>query len=526
MRNLIRVRVGELQIDCPVSRVGLLRGVSLRDTENLRMKRIEEDPRGAGFGECDPARRSGRISAENPPIRAALVSEGSDAVTESVEALLAESPACFCERRRYQPGSAIESRRAVRGEVFDPNVVVVTLGPLQTTALDAIFASLRSAFSGLSVLAIPVQPESFDVMRALERGAADFLLPPLRRCELIPRLLRQTLVARPGEALVQKLKEEIGLKQIIGESPSLLAEIRRVPRFAHCDATVLISGESGTGKEVFARAIHNLSPRAGGPFVPVNCGAIPEHLVESEIFGHKRGAFTGASSDHPGLVREAEGGTLFLDEIDGLTRQAQVKLLRFLQEGEYRAVGSQQIVRANVRVVAAANADFRQIVSEGKFREDLFYRLNVLTLALPALRDRRGDIVLLARHFLDRQAALAGQPAKELSLAALNRLLSYPWPGNVRELQNVLTRGAVLSDHPTIEPADLALPEDGASTDDGSFQVVKARLVQRFEHDFLQTVLRSHQGNITHAARAVKKNRRAFWELLRKHGLLAGVKRD
>jgi DNA-binding NtrC family response regulator len=260
--------------------------------------------------------------------------------------------------------------------------------------------------------------------------------------------------------------------------------------------------------------------------VPVNCGAIPEHLVESEIFGHKRGAFTGATSDYPGLVAEAEGGTLFLDEIDSLSRPAQVKLLRFLQDGEYRAVGSQQLLKANVRVVAAANADFRQIVADGKFREDLFYRLSVLTLALPALRERRGDILLLARHFLDEQAALVRQPSKNLSLASLHGLLTHSWPGNVRELQNVLTRAVVLSDHETIEPADLALPEYGPGSGDDSFRTLKARVVQRFEHDFLQTALRSHGGNITHAARAVKKNRRAFWELLRKHELLEATQRD
>ena len=325
---------------------------------------------------------------------------------------------------------------------------------------------------------------------------------------------------------VAKFKEKIGLGQIIGESPLLLREIERVPRFARCDATVLISGESGTGKEIFARALHYLSPRAGRPFVPVNCGALPEHLVESEIFGHKRGAFTGATMDQAGLILEAEGGTLFLDEIDGLTTAAQVKLLRFLQDGEYRQVGSQQIAHADIRIIAAGNADFAQLVREGKFREDLFYRLNVLTIALPPLRDRRGDIVLLADHILETQAAGARGPRKKLSLATLNRLLSHSWPGNVRELENVLTRAVVLCDRDTIEPSDLNLPDDTGSEEPHSFQKTKSRMVQRFEHDFLETALRAHDGNITQAARAVKKNRRAFWELLRKHGLLGQVQGD
>jgi two-component system, NtrC family, response regulator GlrR len=325
---------------------------------------------------------------------------------------------------------------------------------------------------------------------------------------------------------VQKLKEDIGLKHIIGDSPAFVDKVRLVPRFARSDATVLISGESGTGKELFARAIHYLSSRADRPFVPVNCGALPEDLVESEIFGHKRGAFTGAAYDRAGLIREAERGTLFLDEIDCLTPQAQVKLLRFLQDGEYRSVGSEQIRHANIRVIAAANVDFSQMLSAGKFREDLFYRLSVLTLRLPPLRDRPGDIFLLAHDFLEKQAAITKTRPKVLSLAALNRLVSHSWRGNIRELQNVLMRAVVLSDRDEIEPPDLDLPEEGAAAKDQSFRAMKSRVVWRFEHDFLAAALRAHHGNITRAAFAVKKNRRAFWELLRKHNLLTSVTRD
>jgi len=342
--------------------------------------------------------------------------------------------------------------------------------------------------------------------------------------ESAPRLEKESYPR--FERSVSALKHKIGLGQIIGESPLLLRQLERMPRFARCDATVLISGESGTGKEIFARTLHYLSPRAGRPFVPVNCGALPEHLVESEIFGHKRGAFTGAAADQPGLIHEAEGGTLFLDEIDGLSRAAQVKLLRFLQDGEYREVGSQKIAHADIRVIAATNADCGQLVRTGSFREDLFYRLNVLSLALPALRERRGDIILLADHILETQAARASGPPKKLSLAAVNRLLSHSWPGNVRELENVLTRAVVLCDRDTIELSDLNLPDDGATEKQQSFHETKARVVQRFEHDFLETTLRAHDGNITRAARAVKKNRRAFWELLRKHDLLVGAARE
>jgi two-component system, NtrC family, response regulator GlrR len=465
------------------------------------------------------------ISPQLPmlPIRVAIVcGPATTVLADSLEALLAEAKGFTFSRFEYGTEFGLKPDAAGRGT---PDVVVTAVDSFETTKLELLFASLQRAFPHRPVMVTATHPDAFDVFPVLEMGASDFLLPPLRRSELLPRLMRQALVTCRGDAFVQKLKEDIGLKQIIGESPAFLDRVRCVPRFARCDATVLISGESGTGKELFARAIHYLSPRADRPFVPVNCGALPENLMESEIFGHKRGAFTGATSDQAGLIREAEGGTLFLDEIDCLTPQAQVKLLRFLQDGEYRSVGSQQILHASIRVVAAANADLSQIVRDGRFREDLFYRLNVLALTLPALRERRGDILLLTHDFLEKQAALAETQPKNLSLAALNRLLSHSWPGNVRELQNVLTRAIVFSDHDSIEPSDLDLP-DSFAAEEQSFQAMKSRAVRRFEHDFLATVLRAHDGNITRAASAAKKNRRAFWQLLRKHGLLAGARRN
>ena len=466
---------------------------------------------------------SGEVAEKDAAINVAVVCDSETSLLAgSLEALLAGEKGFRSFRFEYRGGTCRAPRPVAAPAAAVPDVVVVTLGA--SPADDRVFESLQRTFQNCPVLVAPVEPEAFDIFEALQRGAVDFLLPPFRRTEVLPRLKRQARLAQREDPVVQKRKEQLGLRQIVGEDPAFLEEVQRVPRFARCDATVLISGESGTGKEIFARAIHYLSPRADRPFVPVNCGALPETLMESEIFGHKRGAFTGATMDQPGLIREAEGGTLFLDEIDGLTRPAQVKLLRFLQNGEYRSVGSQQILHANIRVVAAANADFSRLVRQGSFREDLFYRLNVLTLALPALRERRSDIVLLAHHILEAQAATAKAPAKKLSLGALNRLLCHSWPGNVRELENVLTRAVVLCDRDTIELADLNLPDAGVAEENQTFQMMKARAVQRFEHDLLETTLRAHQGNITRASRAVKKNRRAFWELLRKHGLLPAAK--
>jgi len=460
---------------------------------------------------------------QSPGIRVAIVRGPETTVlADSLEKLLAEAKGFTFSRFEYRDQSGLKPKAASFGNA---DVIVATLSAFQATNLELFFASLQRPFPHRPVLVTSTHPDTFDFFRVLEMGASDFLLPPLRRSELLARLMRLSGVTCRSDALVQKLKEDIGLKHIIGESPAFLDKVRCIPRFARCDATVLISGESGTGKEIFARAIHYLSSRAGRPFVPVNCGALPENLVESEIFGHKRGAFTGAASDQAGLIREAEGGTLFLDEIDCFTPQAQVKLLRFLQDGEYRSVGSHQILRANIRVIAAANANFNNVVRSGKFREDLFYRLNVLALTLPPLRERPGDILLLTHDFLEKHAAITETRRKNLTLAALNRLLSHSWPGNVRELQNVLTRAIVLSNRDAIELSDLDLPKEGHAAEDYSFRTMKSRVVWRFEHDFLTTALRAHEGNISRAAFAVKKNRRAFWELLRKHNLLTDVSR-
>ena len=476
-------------------------------------KRIREEPALSTLPQLP------NLTERCPEIRVAIVCEPeTNVLADAIQALLAQAKEFTSLRFEYHSGYSIKPDAAAFG---NPDVVVAALGAFQVTNTSLLVTSLLHLFPHRSVLVTTTHPETFDFLRVLEMGASDFLLPPVRGSELVPRLMRHARVLRCGDLLVQKLKEDIGLKHIIGESPAFLDKIQYIPRFARCDATVLISGESGTGKEVFARAIHHLSARAGRPFVPVNCGALPENLVESEIFGHKRGAFTGAVSNRAGLIHEAEGGTLFLDEIDWLTPQMQVKLLRFLQDGEYRSVGSQRILRSNIRVIAATNADFNALLQSGKFREDLFYRLNVLALTLPPLRERAGDVVLLAHDFLYKQASITKARPKILSLAALYRLLSHSWPGNVRELQNVLMRAIVLSDHDVIEASDINLPDEPSVVDDQSFQTMKSRVVWRFEHDFLLASLRAHQGNISRAASAVKKNRRAFWELLRKHNLLA-----
>ncbi len=350
-----------------------------------------------------------------------------------------------------------------------------------------------------------------------EMDISDVVVAPFSESDILPRIRRLCRDSNAAHPCVDELKSRLGLQQLIGGSPELVAAIKQIPKFAACDATVLLNGETVTGKELFARAILYLRPRAANPFIPVNCGAIPAELMENELFGHEPGAFTGAAASTRGLIAEAESGTLFLDEIDSLTLSTQVKLLRFLQDHVYRPLGSRKLFEANIRILAASNTRLEQAVRLGRFRADLFYRINVLSLALPPLRERQQDIPALARHFAAECAREMKTPPKELSPAAIRKLMSYHWPGNVRELQNIIQRATVLGEDNMIGPLDLELPGLAMRLEASSFKALKARVIEDFERSYLQQLLAEHDGNITRAARAADKNRRALWELLRKH---------
>lgn len=314
----------------------------------------------------------------------------------------------------------------------------------------------------------------------------------------------------------QILRQKLGLSHIVGGSPEFLKEVNRIPVVSACDATVLILGETGTGKELFARAIHYLSSRASRAFVPVNCGAIPADLIENELFGHERDAYTGASSTKSGLIAEADGGTLFLDEVDCLPLMAQVKLLRFIQEKEYRPLGSTRTQRADLRIVAATNCDLVNAVEAGRVRRDMYYRLNVLPFNLPPLRDRREDIPLLAHRFLSKYSLEFNKSFSGFSPEAMQVLVSYDWPGNVRELEHVVERVVVLAAGPIVMRNDVPISSPSVSSS-YSFKDAKARLIEQFEKTYIRSVLVAHSGNIARAAQAAGKNRRAFFELIRKH---------
>jgi len=293
------------------------------------------------------------------------------------------------------------------------------------------------------------------------------------------------------------------LDDIVGVSQQMQEIFQMVKTVARSNATALIMGESGTGKELIAKAIHRHSDRSQNKFIDINCGAIPKELLENELFGHVRGAYTDASSSERGLVAEAEGGTLFLDEVDTLSLSAQAKLLRFLQDREYRPLGSPRVLVADVRILAATNRDLRRRVEDRQFREDLYYRLNVLPLEVPPLRERLDDLPQLVECFLSRYQSADVRERVTLSPAALRKLMAYPWPGNVRELEGIIQRALVLRGASVLEPEDLDLPgaESAGAEEPPSFRDAKSRTIGQFERAYLVNLLRSHRGNVSQAAR-------------------------
>jgi DNA-binding NtrC family response regulator len=404
-----------------------------------------------------------------------------------------------------QPRIENAADKGIFDRIRDLNPAIVFLVSLKASISETLklLGAIRQGLAGTPIIAVIEQTEPQDVFQLLRGGAADFLTLPLRSSDVLPRTWR-AIRSDPEETDQLRPSGTPGYQHLIGDSPDFIAQVRRIPLLAKCDVNVLLAGETGTGKEVYARAIHYQSPRASKPFLPVNCGAIPFELVENELFGHERGAYTNASSFQAGLIEEANGGTLFLDEIDCLPVLSQVKLLRFLQEKEYKPLGSTRTRRADVRIIAASNLDLQQAVGNGKLRQDLFYRLNTISLTLPPLRQRREDISLLARHFLNKYAQ------------AFHLLTVYDWPGNVRELEHVIERAVVLCDDLVLEATDLVLPV-ATEAERESLQQAKAKEIARFEKNYIQGLLSACRGNITKAAEVAKKNRRAFWQLIRKH---------
>lgn len=386
-------------------------------------------------------------------------------------------------------------------------------------------AQLHVDLPGVPLLVLTHGISATCLSRLMSCGIYDFGMLPSSEAEIVMRVGRALgTVSLPGEA-ARNERSATSIAQslnsrLVGRNAEFLKILRRLPVMAISNASVLLLGETGTGKEVVAQAIHYASPRAEGPWVAINCAAIPADLMEAELFGHARGAYTNAHAAREGLVHEAEGGTLFLDEIDALSLAAQAKLLRFLEDKQYRLVGSNNLRCADVRIIAASNRDLRHAAAKGSFRSDLLFRLNVLTLSLPSLRERRDDIPALAQYFFTQANFELGRHLVGITPAAMQRLLIHDWPGNVRELKHVIERAVLLTESQSLQPGDIEI--DGADPIEDmplSFRDAKALAIRSFERSYLEQLMLENQGNISRAARAAQKNRRALFELLRRHDI-------
>ncbi len=362
----------------------------------------------------------------------------------------------------------------------------------------------------------------------LKAGAYDFVTRPFKKDEFLNRVdqaLDRFRLSREVTELRKRLEKERGPSPILAASPRMTAILDKLPSVARSNAPVLIRGESGTGKELIAREVHRLSQRSTGPFVAINCGAIPSELLESELFGARRGSYTGAYSDRKGVIREAHKGTLFLDEIGDMAIPLQVKLLRFLQEGEIRPIGESRSFPVDVRVVAATNRPLEQSIRDRTFRNDLYYRLNVLPIHLPPLRERKEDIPLLADHFLRKFGSESGRdPLPRLSVAAIQKLCDYDWPGNIRELESAIYRALVMSNGDEIGPSNIPLGGEEdlhlfATTEEKPFREAKREVVTRFEIGYVTRLLEACRGNVPEAARRAGQDRKSFWRIMTKHGI-------
>ncbi len=359
-------------------------------------------------------------------------------------------------------------------------------------------------------------------IEAMKAGAHDYVLKPFDMEEMkavVEKALEVEKLRRTSQYLQEELEAKYQFDNIVGESSQMKEVFRLISQVAPTKSTVLIFGESGTGKELIARAIHRRSPRAKQPFVVVNCAALPENLLESELFGHLKGAFTGAHRDRRGRFTLADGGTIFLDEIGAMSLGLQAKFLRVLQEKEFEPVGGTKSIRVDVRIIAATNQDLKKAVEEGRFREDLYYRLNVVPVHLPPLRERKEDIPPLTYHFLRRYSQELGKDVREISPEALESMLQYDWPGNIRELENAIERAMVLSKGSTLSVETLPLASAGreaeVSHENISYQEAKKVVLESFERRFFTRILREAGGNVSQAARRAQIDRKNLYQKMK-----------
>jgi two-component system NtrC family response regulator len=400
-----------------------------------------------------------------------------------------------------------------------PAVVTLDLGlPPHPGGVEEGFATLdelRAQDASAKVVVITGREDRAHALRAVDQGAYDFFVKPID-VEELKVVLRRALKLHALERENRELRQQTasGFEGMLGTSPRMQEVFATIRKVATVDAPVLVLGESGTGKELAAHAVHRLSARAAGPFVPINCGAIPEALLESELFGHEKGAFTGAHAQRRGRIETAHGGTLFLDEIGELPVALQVKLLRFLQDHKVERVGGRTAISVDVRVITATNADLQKLLAEGRFREDLYYRIGVVTLAMPPLRDREDDVVLIAETLARRYAVEAGKKVTGFAKDAVQALRAHAWPGNVRELENRVRRAAVMAEGSRVTAADLELTASATAARQG-LRELRAGL----ERETIKAALKRNRGNISQTASELGISRPTLYGLLTKFGI-------
>ncbi|MDU0112438.1 sigma 54-interacting transcriptional regulator [Psychrosphaera aquimarina] len=404
---------------------------------------------------------------------------------------------------------------------FQPQLVI---SDLRMEGMDgmALFEKIRQQYPSLPVIIMTAHGTIPDAINATKQGVFSFLTKPFESQELLD-IVKQAIRLQPRSNQDNPdSNDALWREKIISRSAVMETLLQQTQQVAKSDFSLLINSQSGTGKELLAQAIHQASERRDKPFTAINCAAIPEQLLESELFGHKKGAFTGAANHHVGLFEASDGGTLFLDEIGDMPMNFQVKLLRALQEKEIRPVGSTSSVKVDVRIISATHQNLQKAIKEQRFREDLYYRLNVVELILPPLSERREDIPLLAQHFLSLTAGRTSIQVNGFSQDAMELLISAPWPGNIRQLQNVVEQSVALSTEPVINESLVRNALRDAPTQHPSFQEAR----DQFERDYLASILKTTSGNVSKAAKIAQRNRTEFYKLLNKHHLNAESFRD
>ena len=419
-------------------------------------------------------------------------------------------------------------------ELFKEKAFDLVITDLKMPKMDGIklLESIKKTTPDVSVVILTAFATIETAVEAIRKGAYDYITKPFRRERIllsVEKVMKWQEMVRENLSLRQALADKGSSSLMVGSTPVMKELLERVRQVAPTMATVLITGASGTGKELVARAIHQHSLRAGRKFITVNCTAIPEQVIESELFGHLKGSFTGAWKDKRGLVEEANEGTLFLDEIGDLNPNMQTKLLRLLQEGEYKPVGSVNTRKADIRFIAATNHNLKADISEKRFREDLYYRLNVIHIELPTLKDKKQDIPLLSYHFLKKYAQVNQKDIQEISPEAMQALVSRDYPGNVRELENIIERGVIFCNSTTLTLKDLNLDAEGESLYPHlseeiarlSFKEAKDKMISLFHNQYIMSLLRQSGGNISKAADTAGIQRQYLHRLMKEAGIEA-----